>query len=76
MHCQPDIFPLAVNILDRYLSHQQVFPTDLQAIAGVCLFVASKLKAPTPLNADNLVYFSSGAIDANLILVCPGFLPS
>ena len=70
MRCQPDILSLAISIFDRYLSHREVFPNELQAVVGVCLLIASKLKAPTPVTIDNLVHFSSGAIEPNNVLAC------
>ncbi|KAJ1373103.1 hypothetical protein KIN20_035435 [Parelaphostrongylus tenuis] len=44
--CDADVFPLAVSLIDRFLSLQNIFRQDIQVLAGVCLFIASKVKAP------------------------------
>ncbi|CAB3404993.1 unnamed protein product [Caenorhabditis bovis] len=56
--CDGDVLPLAVSIMDRFLSFQNIFKHDVQMLAGVCLFIASKLKAPHPMNASKISYYS------------------
>ncbi|MCP9262170.1 G1/S-specific cyclin-D2 [Dirofilaria immitis] len=41
---------------------------NLQALAGACLFVSSKVKAPQPLNAEKIAYYTDGAVRMDQIL--------
>lgn len=47
--CQDEVFPLAMNIMDRYLSLVNVKKTHLQMLGTVCLLLATKLRQPNPL---------------------------
>lgn len=67
--CEPDVFLLSVSLVDRFLSIQFVLRTNLQAVAGVCLFISSKVKAPQPLNAERIAYYTDGAVRMQEILV-------
>ncbi|CAD6199188.1 unnamed protein product [Caenorhabditis auriculariae] len=67
-HCDGDVFPLAVGLIDRFLSIQNIFKHDIQMLAGVCLFVASKLKAPRPLNAGKISYYSDDSCKVDDVL--------
>lgn len=68
-HCEPDVFLLAVSFLDRFLSVQHIDRYNLQALAGVCLLISSKVKAPQPLNAQRVAYYTDGAVRVDQILV-------
>ncbi|CAI4227312.1 unnamed protein product [Auanema sp. JU1783] len=63
--CDADIFPLAVSLMDRFLSIQNIFKTDIQVLAGVCLFIASKVKAPQPLNAQRMSYYTADSVQVH-----------
>ncbi len=56
--CQPDVFHLAVQYLDRYLSVKLVKKNQFQLIAAVCMFLASKFKETCPLSAEHLVVYT------------------
>ena len=60
--CEDDVFALAVNYLDRFLSQVPVQKQHLQLVAAVAMFVASKLKESTPLTADKLVLYTDNSI--------------
>ena len=68
-HCEPDVFPLAVSYIDRFLNIQTIGREDLQVLASVCLFVSSKVKAPQPLNAKRIAYYTDGGVSIQEILV-------
>ncbi|OZC06872.1 cyclin domain protein [Onchocerca flexuosa] len=67
-YCEPDVFLLAVSLVDRFLSVQSFHRNNLQALAGACLFVSSKVKAPQPLNAEKIAYYTDGAVRMDQIL--------
>ncbi|XP_043199174.1 G1/S-specific cyclin-D3-like isoform X1 [Amphibalanus amphitrite] len=60
--CQDDVFPLAMNLLDRFLSVTNVKKDHLQLLGAVCLFVASKLRETRPLTAEILVQCADNSI--------------
>lgn len=60
--CEDDVFSLAVNYLDRFLSQVTVQKQHLQLVAAVAMFVASKLKESQPLTADKLVLYTDNSI--------------
>lgn len=60
--CQPDVYWLAVNYMDRFLSVSRITKSRLQLLGAVCLFLASKLKETLPLTADKLVLYTDRSI--------------
>ncbi|XP_076043411.1 G1/S-specific cyclin-D1-like [Oratosquilla oratoria] len=60
--CSDEVFTLAVNMMDRFLSLKNVSRTQLQLLGTVCLFLASKLKQNPPLSAEKLVDYTDDAI--------------
>ena len=67
--CQPDVFHLAVNYMDRFLSKVHIKKSQFQLLGAVCLFLASKFKEVTPLPAENLVIYTDNSITAFEITV-------
>ena len=67
--CQPDVFPLAVNYLDRVLSRVAIKKSQFQLLAATCLFLASKLKETVPLPAEKLVVFADFSVTVEEITV-------
>jgi len=63
------VFPLAVNYLDRVLSVLTVRRSQLQLLAAVCMFIASKFKDTTPLSAHCLVVYTDCSITMSDLLV-------
>ncbi|CAL1294347.1 unnamed protein product [Larinioides sclopetarius] len=60
--CQDEVFPLAVNCLDRFLLLVRVDKSQLQLLGAVCLFLASKLRQSRPLTAERLCLYSDHSI--------------
>jgi cyclin D1 len=61
--CQEEIFPLAMNYLDRFLSVCAITKDQLQLLGAVCIMLASKLREPRPISAEALVYYTDNSID-------------
>nr|CAH0107770.1 unnamed protein product [Daphnia galeata] len=61
--CQPDVYWLAVNYMDRFLSVSPITKSRLQLLGAVCLFLASKLKETSPLTAEKLVLYTDRSIN-------------
>lgn len=63
--CQPDIFPLSVLIVDRFLSFVRTKRTQLQLLGSVALLLASKLRQTSQIPAKHLVYYTQDLITLN-----------
>ena len=61
--CQPDVYWLAVNYMDRFLNVCRISKSRLQLLGAVCLFLASKLKETQPLTADKLIIYTDRSIN-------------
>ncbi|XP_049331088.1 G1/S-specific cyclin-D2b [Astyanax mexicanus] len=66
--CDDDIFPLAINYLDRFLSMVPTKKCYLQLLGAVCLFLASKLKSCQPLSAKKLCLYTDNTITSQELL--------
>ncbi|KAG7256595.1 hypothetical protein CRUP_024427 [Coryphaenoides rupestris] len=67
--CEQEVFPLAVNYLDRFLAVVPTKKSNLQLLAAVCVFLASKLKETRPLTADKLCVYTDNSITPQELLV-------
>lgn len=63
-----DIFALAMNLLDRFLSIQSISKRHLQLLGTVCMFIAAKLKCSTNFNAETLVIYTANSISIEQLL--------
>ena len=64
-NCEEQVFPLAVNLLDRFLSAADapgLERTQLQLLGCVCLLAASKLRQCRPIGVDLLVYYTDYSV--------------
>ena len=73
--CQSDVFPLAMNLLDRFLSVTSVKKDHLQLLGAVCLFISSKLKETRSLTAEFLVQCADNSITTGHIIVSTHTIP-
>ena len=69
LHCQPEVFHLAMNYMDRFLSEVRIAKSQFQLLSCVCLFLASKFKETCPLPAENLVIFTDSSVTIQEITV-------
>jgi len=60
--CQEEVFPLAMNIMDRFLSVVRIRKNQLQLLGAVCLFLASKLRQTHPLEVEKLVIYTDFSV--------------
>ncbi|KAG7495605.1 hypothetical protein JOB18_002604 [Solea senegalensis] len=69
-----DVFPLAINYLDRFLAVMPTRKSFLQLLGAVCIFLASKLKDSRPLSAEKLCMYTDNSITPRELLEVSHFL--
>ena len=67
--CQPEVFCLAMNYMDRFLSLVKISQSQLQLLGSVCLLVACKVRQHRILAASKLVEYSDVNLDVINIMV-------
>ena len=67
--CQLEVFHLAMNYMDRFLSEVRIAKSQFQLLSCVCLFLASKFKETCPLPAENLVIYTDYSVTIQEITV-------
>ncbi|XP_069763851.1 G1/S-specific cyclin-D1-like [Narcine bancroftii] len=60
--CEKEVFPLAMNYLDRFLSLMPLEKSRFQLLGSACLFLASKLRQTHPLCAETLCAYTIHSI--------------
>jgi hypothetical protein len=70
---QPEVFCLAINYMDRFLSLCSISQSQLQLLGAVCLLVAWKVRQHEPLAASRLVEYSDYNLDLVDIMVSCNF---
>ncbi|XP_078394124.1 G1/S-specific cyclin-D1-like [Cetorhinus maximus] len=57
--CEKEVFPLAMNYLDRFLSAVPLGKSRLQLLGSACLFLASKLRETSPLSVETVCAYTA-----------------
>ena len=60
--CQEEVFPLAMNYVDRFLSVCPIRKSQLQLLGTACLLLSSKLRQPHGLATEDLVFYTDNSI--------------
>ncbi|XP_040826683.1 G1/S-specific cyclin-D1 isoform X2 [Ochotona curzoniae] len=66
--CEEEVFPLAMNYLDRFLSLEPLRKSRLQLLGAACMLVASKMKETIPLTAEKLCVYTDNSIRPDELL--------
>merc|ERR1712226_1599599 len=61
---QPEVFCLAMNIMDRFLSQMAVQKYQMQLLGAVCILIASKIREPCPIPGKSLIIYTDYSITA------------
>lgn len=72
--CHEEVFPLAMNYIDRYLSAEAMDKSVLQALGAACLFLSSKLKESKPLQAYKLCAYTDYSVGLQDLMVSISFI--
>ncbi|XP_003404237.1 G1/S-specific cyclin-D3 isoform X1 [Loxodonta africana] len=67
-HCEEDVFLLAMNYVDRFLSCVPTRKSQLQLLGSVCMLLASKLRDSKPLTIEKLCIYSDHAVSHRQML--------
>ena len=67
--CEEEVFYLAMNYVDRFLSIVFVLKCHFQLLGTACLFIASKFRETVPMSAHNLVVYTDNSITIDQLLV-------
>merc|ERR1712012_1381403 len=54
----PQVFCLAINYLDRFLSNCKISKNQLQLVGAVCLLVSWKVREHSPITAQRLIEYT------------------
>ncbi|KAK5874635.1 hypothetical protein PBY51_019563 [Eleginops maclovinus] len=66
--CEEEVFPQAMNYLDRFLSVEATRKTRLQLLGASCMFLASKMKETVPLTAEKLCIYTDNSVHPGELL--------
>ena len=66
---QPEVFCLAINLLDRFLCHCCIRKSQLQLLGSVCILIGSKIREPCPIPGKTLITYTDYSITAEELKV-------
>ena len=66
--CQPQVFHLSLNYLDRFLSQKRIKKTQFQLVGTVCIFLASKMCECAPITAEKLLVYTDNSVTLEELL--------
>jgi len=66
--CSSQVFCLAINYLDRFLSTCKISRNQLQLLGAVCLLVSWKVRAHSPITAQRLVEYTDYNVTVDNLL--------
>ena len=66
---QPEVFCVAMNLLDRFLCHCSIQKSQLQLLGSVCILIASKIREPCPIPGKTLITYTDYSITAEELKV-------
>ncbi|CAG0888678.1 unnamed protein product [Cyprideis torosa] len=66
--CSDDVFPLSMNLVDRFLCSVTLSKSQLQLLGTVALFIASKIKETRPLSAEVLVELTDRSVSLDDVM--------
>jgi len=61
---QPEVFCVAMNLLDRFLCHCCIQKSQLQLLGSVCILIGSKIREPCPIPGKTLITYTDYSITA------------
>ncbi|XP_042149197.1 G1/S-specific cyclin-D3 [Ixodes scapularis] len=61
--CRAEVYPLAMNCLDRFLSVQSVRKSQLQLTGAACMLLASKFRQTKPLTLERLCMYTAYSVN-------------
>jgi len=59
---QPEVFALAINLMDRFLCICRVAKQQLQLVGSVCILIASKMRETCPIPGQTLIAYTDYSI--------------
>ena len=65
--CPPEVFCLAMNLMDRFLAKCKIKKSELQLLGAVCLFLSSKFKESSPIPSEKLVMYTDFSVGLEAI---------
>ena len=60
--CQPEVFCLAMSLMDRFLGCCSILKSKLQLLGAVCLFLASKFKESKHIPSEKLAMYTDFSV--------------
>uniref|UniRef100_A0A8D0GTU9 Cyclin D3 n=1 Tax=Sphenodon punctatus TaxID=8508 RepID=A0A8D0GTU9_SPHPU len=66
--CEEEVFPLAMNYVDRFLSSVPTRKNNLQLLGAVCMLLASKLRETMPLTVEKLCIYTDHSVTPRQLL--------